>query len=144
MASPGGFNQAYATVEATGAQPVVIESVHPVPPIDWQQTQRWAAGLRNQIPADAPGPRRILAGDFNATLDHSELRRLLDTGYRDAGAEVGLGFTPTWPVYGRRSVVTPRITLDHVLVPSGVGVRDFRAVTIPRTDHRAIIATLLV
>jgi len=61
-----------------------------------------------------------------------------------AAAEVGAGMTPTWPLYGRRSLVLPRITLDHVLVPDGVNVRGFTAVTVPRTDHRAIIATLTV
>jgi endonuclease/exonuclease/phosphatase (EEP) superfamily protein YafD len=144
VAAPGGFNQAFATVTPPSDPPIIVESVHPVPPIDWPGTQRWAEGVRQQIGADAPGPRRVLAGDFNATLDHSELRRLMDTGYRDAAAEVGQGFTPTWPFYGRRSLVTPRVALDHVLVPPGVGVRDFRAVTIARTDHRAIVVTLTV
>jgi endonuclease/exonuclease/phosphatase family metal-dependent hydrolase len=143
VASPDGFFQAYATLEQAGTS-VVIESVHPVPPLTAEHTRRWAAGLRNQVRADAPGPPRILAGDFNATLDHSALRELLDTGYRDAAAEAGEGFTPTWPFYGRRSLITPRIALDHVLVPPGIGVRDFRVVTIPRTDHRAIIAMLSV
>ncbi len=144
VASPNGFDQAYATLALPGGTAVVVESVHPVPPIGSEQTRRWAAGLRNQVRADAPGPRRILAGDFNATLDHFEFRQLLGTGYRDAAAEVGEGFTPTWPFYGRRSLVTPRIALDHVLVPPGVGVREFHAVTMPRTDHRAIIVTLTI
>ena len=121
-----------------------IESVHPIPPIDAELTALWEAGIRHQVRADAPGPRRILAGDFNATFDHHAFRDLLASGYRDAAAEVGKGLTATWPYYGRRSLVTPRITLDHVLVPAGVGVRDFRAVTIPRTDHRAIVATLTI
>ena len=143
-AAPSNLLQAYATITLPGAAPVVIESVHPIPPIDAELTAMWEAGIRHQIRADAPGPRRILAGDFNATFDHHAFRELLDTGYRDAAAEVGKGLTATWPFYGRRSLVTPRITLDHVLVPAGVGVRDFRAVTIPRTDHRAILATLTI
>jgi endonuclease/exonuclease/phosphatase (EEP) superfamily protein YafD len=144
VASTDGYYQAYATVKLPGGSSVVIESVHPVPPIDADQTQSWEAGLRNQVRADAPGPARILVGDFNATLDHDQFRELLATGYRDAAAEVGAGLTPTWPYYGRRSIVTPRITVDHVLVPAGVGVRGFRAVTIPHSDHRAIVATLTV
>ena len=143
-AAPSNLLQAYATITLPGAAPVVIESVHPIPPIDAELTAMWEAGIRHQIRADAPGPRRILAGDFNATFDHHAFRELLDTGYRDAAAEVGKGLTATWPFYGRRSLVTPRITLDHVLVPAGVGVRDFRAVTIPRSDHRAILATLTI
>ena len=47
---------------------------------------RWRGDLRALPPATPDGPLRILAGDFNATLDHAELRRLLDTGYEDAAA----------------------------------------------------------
>jgi len=141
--SDDGFLQAYATVTLDHGS-VTIESVHPVPPIDARQTREWLAGLVNQLPADEGGPPRILAGDFNATLDHRALRALLATGYQDAADTVGAGLTPTWPFYGRRSAVTPKVALDHILVPNGIGVRDFRAVTIPRTDHRAILATLLL
>jgi hypothetical protein len=38
----------------------------------------------------------------------------------------------------------PKVTIDHVLVDRGIGVRDFDAVTVPLTDHRAIIATVVV
>jgi endonuclease/exonuclease/phosphatase (EEP) superfamily protein YafD len=138
-----GFSQAYATITLDGGQTAVVESVHPVPPSGFRLTFHWLTGLRNQMPADAPGPPRILAGDFNATLDHDALREVLSTGYRDAADVVGAGLTPTWPYAGARSRVTPRVALDHVLVPDGIGVRDFRAVTIPGTDHRAIIATLV-
>ena len=144
VAAPGNLGQAYATLTPPGIDPVVVESVHPIPPIDADLTALWEAGVRHQARADAPGPRRILAGDFNATFDHHAFRDLIASGYRDAAAEVGEGLTGTWPYYGRRSLVTPRITLDHVLVPAGVGVRDFRAVTIPRTDHRAIVASLTI
>ena len=142
--SPLGFDQAYATVALGGGRSVVVESVHPVPPSGAQLPRHWLTGLRNQLPADAPGPSRILAGDFNATLDHSALQAVLATGYRDAADAVGAGLTPTWPYYGRRSLVTPRVALDHILAPEGIGVRDFRAVTIPGTDHRAIVATLVI
>ena len=139
IASPGGYRQAFGVVQVPGTAPVRLESVHPVPPIDPEDADRWAAGLRAQLPASSGS---ILAGDFNATLDHGALRDLLGTGYRDAADEVGTGLTPTWPFAGLRSLITPRITLDHVLVPAGVSVRTYRAVTIPHTDHRAILAAL--
>jgi endonuclease/exonuclease/phosphatase (EEP) superfamily protein YafD len=141
--SPVGFAQAYATVTLND-RPVIIESVHPVPPSSIRLTAYWLTGLGNQLPADAPGAPRILAGDFNATVDHHAMRAVLATGYRDAADAVGAGLTPTWPYYGRRSLVTPKVALDHILVPDGMGVRDFRVVTIPRSDHRAIIATVLI
>lgn len=142
-ATPDGFAQAYGTITANG-RALVIESVHPVAPSGIGQTNHWLTGMRGQVPADAPGPPRILAGDFNATLDHDALRDLLATGYQDAAEAVGAGLTPTWPYYGRRAPFTPKVALDHILVPKGIGVRDFRAVTIPRTDHRAVVATLLI
>jgi endonuclease/exonuclease/phosphatase family metal-dependent hydrolase len=139
--NPGwDFHQAVAVVRAPGAQPVEIHSVHPDPP---GPGRAWVAGLRAQEPA-AGSPLRILAGDFNATLDHAELRRLIATGYRDAAAELGRGLTPTWPYHGRRTRWVPPVTIDHVLVAAGIGVRDFAAVTMPLTDHRAIVATLTV
>jgi endonuclease/exonuclease/phosphatase family metal-dependent hydrolase len=142
--NPGGFRQAYALVRISGAAPVAVESAHPVPPLDAQSIRAWTRDLRSQTPARADGRRRILAGDFNATLDHAELRGLTGMGYRDAAAQVGAGLTPTWPYYGIRAAVTPKATIDHILVDEGIGVRDFAAFTVPLTDHRAILATLTV
>ena len=56
--------------------------------------------------ATARGDVQILAGDFNATLDHAELRALLDRGYIDAADAAGEGWTPTWPA--RHQVATAR------------------------------------
>jgi endonuclease/exonuclease/phosphatase (EEP) superfamily protein YafD len=138
----GGFFQAHAVVAVPGARPVTIESVHPVAPAALDTVPLWLDDLRDQTPADAGGPPRILAGDFNSTLDHSAFRQLLATGYEDAADQVGAGLIPTWPFYGPRAAVTPKVTLDHVLVDGGIGVRSFAAFTVARTDHRAIIATL--
>ena len=63
----------------------------------------WTADLRDEPAADPANRATILAGDFNATLDHVELRRLLGTGYRDAAASLGRGLTPTWPYAGPRA-----------------------------------------
>ena len=90
------------------------------------------------------GPLRVLVGDFNATLDHVELRRLLATGYRDAASVVGKGLTPTWPYFGPRWAITPKVTIDHVLADRRIGVRSFEAFTIPGTDHRVILAELVI
>ena len=68
--------------------------------------------LRALPPATPDGRLRILAGDFNATLDHAELRRILDTGYQDAAAQVGAGLHGTWP---RDRAFPPPVTIDHVL-----------------------------
>jgi endonuclease/exonuclease/phosphatase (EEP) superfamily protein YafD len=100
----------------------------------------WEDGLR-ALPA-ADGQARVLAGDFNATLDHGGLRRLLATGYRDAADVTGEGLLATWPYHGRRARTVPPVTLDHVLADRGIALRRFRTFALPRTDHRAIFAQL--
>ena len=142
--NPGGFRQAYATVAVPGARPVYVESVHPVPPHVTASADGLLNGLAGQPAGGGDGPVRVLIGDFNSTLDHAALRRLLDKGYRDAAAAVGEGLTPTWPYYGRRVPTTPKVTIDHVFADERIGVRDFAAVTVRRTDHRALFATLVL
>ena len=142
--NPGDFLQAAATVRVSGALAVPVESVHPTPPALSSRIREWVAGLRGQPPATPDGPPRVLAGDFNATVDHAEMRRLIDTGYRDAASSIGRGLTPTWPYAGGFDGLAPPVAIDHVLVDRRIGVRDFRAFTVPDTDHRAIIATLVI
>jgi endonuclease/exonuclease/phosphatase (EEP) superfamily protein YafD len=143
--NPSGFRQASGVIELPGGGRVAVESVHPAPPAGRVAIPDWTAELRNPTPANAgpAGLARILAGDFNATLDHRELRRLIDTGYRDAAAAVGAGLTPTWPYAGPLRTA-PGVTIDHVLVSGGIGVRGFQAYPVPGSDHRAILATLVV
>jgi len=142
--NPGEFRQVSATVEVPGARALPVESVHPVPPAEPPRIGAWEAGLRGQTAATPDGPARVLIGDFNATLDHAELRRLIATGYRDAASVVGRGLTPTWPYAGRLRGIAPPVAIDHVLADRRIGVRDFHAYTVPNTDHRAIIATLVL
>jgi endonuclease/exonuclease/phosphatase family metal-dependent hydrolase len=136
----GGFRQAYGTVQPPGAAPLVIESVHPRAPVTLAENRLWQSDLAAEPKPDPAGPPRILLGDFNATLDHRSLRRLISTGYRDAGDATGSGLVPTWPYYGHGG--TPKVTIDHVLVDERIGVRELSAHRIPETDHRALIAEL--
>lgn len=140
--NPGGFWQAYATAAVPGGPPVGFESVHPCAPFGLSQLDCWRADLAAQPPATPDGPVRILAGDFNATLDHAALRRLIGTGYRDAAASVGAGLIPTWGAYGDRKV--PPVTLDRVLADRRVGVRDVSVHPLPDSDHRAVLAELVL
>jgi endonuclease/exonuclease/phosphatase (EEP) superfamily protein YafD len=121
-----------------GAPPVEIVAVHPSAPQNRAWTGAWRRDLRALPPATS-SPLTVLAGDFNATLDHAELRRVLDTGYDDAAAQVGAGLDWTWPV-GRR--FPPPVTIDHVLADRRIGVRAVSVHTIPGTDHRAVSAVL--
>lgn len=141
--NPYYFTQVRVRVQAPGANEFWVESVHPPAPTPGA-VAGWHKGLRNQPTADPAGPPRVLIGDFNATLDHTELRRVLDSGYRDAADLVGAGLVPTWPYFGKKASAVPKVTIDHVLVDPRIGVTDFTATTVPASDHRAIIATLLL
>jgi endonuclease/exonuclease/phosphatase (EEP) superfamily protein YafD len=81
----------------------------------------------------------LLAGDFNATLDQSQLRDLLDRGYRDAGSVAGKGLEPTFP---REGHLIPPVTIDHVLADSRLGIVDYGVEELSGSDHRAIHAEL--
>jgi endonuclease/exonuclease/phosphatase family metal-dependent hydrolase len=138
----GNFGQARATVKVPGAGPVEVVSVHPCAPRYDYKYQCWGDGLA-ALPA--PGKAaRILAGDFNATLDHARVRALLDEGYRDAADATGNGLGTTWPYKGWHfnGVPMPRVTLDHIMVTPGGTVRAFDIHRLPATDHRAVFAEL--
>src|SRR5690606_16835912 len=100
----------------------------------------WRDGLRALPRPDAAGPPHVLAGDFNATLDHAEIRDLLAAGYRDAADATGDGLRATWPVIGNRGV--PGVTLDRILVNATAEIIAFRVHTLSRTDHRVTFAEL--
>ena len=135
-----GAAQPEAAIAVPGAGAVRIKAVHPPPPIARRSQRDWRDEMRS-----LPGPRagrtpRILAGDFNATLDHRELRRVLDLGYYDAADATGDGLHATWPVGRRR----PGIVIDHVLVPASIRVRRVSIHEVPGSDHRAVIAELVL
>jgi endonuclease/exonuclease/phosphatase (EEP) superfamily protein YafD len=117
-----------------------IKVVHPIPPISRSDTATWRATL-----ASLPGPRagaepRILVGDFNGTLDQRAVRHVLDRGFYDAADATGDGLRATWPVARPR----PMITIDHVLAPAGFLVSKVSVFDIPGSDHRALIAELVL
>ena len=88
------------------------------------------------------GSLRLLAGDFNATLDHADLRDLLDRGYRDAAEQAGVGLRPTWPA--GKDLLPALVTIDHVLADRRVRVISARSVAIPGSDHRGVLTELLL
>lgn len=134
--------QPEAELRLPGAPPVRVKAVHPFPPITARAERRWQAMLgRLPRPTTAPrGPLRVLAGDFNATLDHRELRGLLEDGYVDAGDATGGGLVHTWS----SGAMGPAITIDHVLLDRRLGVRSFSVHDLPGSDHRAVVAELVL
>lgn len=139
MTAPVGHKMPAGLLALPGGRPVEIIDVHPVPPLG-PGILDWRAAIES-FPSASEGSIRILAGDFNASLDHAALRQLLARGYKDAADQVGAGLIPTWPANKR---IPPIITIDHVLVDQRVGVRQVNVHTIPGTDHRAVFAELTV
>lgn len=131
-----------------GGRRVQVTVVHPVPPIsaesfrDWRHDLRALPSARSAIAAGPDGaasqPVRILAGDFNATLDHTHLRDVLGRGYVDAADQTGRGLIPTWGLAEPR----PPLTIDHVLVDRRCAVRRVKVHDLPGSDHRALFAEI--
>lgn len=134
------FSQAYGTLAVPGAPPLRVESAHPAAPHAPSVVPDWRTDLTAQPPATPDGRLSILAGDFNATLDHALLRDLLATGYVDAADAVGAGLAGTWGPYDGDLI--PPVTIDHVLVDRRIAVRAVTVPALPGSDHRPVLAVL--
>jgi endonuclease/exonuclease/phosphatase (EEP) superfamily protein YafD len=137
----GGHEQPEATLTLPGGLQLRVKAVHPISPVSGDRVAEWRRQLDSLgEPAAEDGVPRLLAGDFNATLDHRELRRLVDRGFYDAADATGDGLRATWPV----GPLPRLLALDHVLAPPGVAVRSVTFHEISGSDHRALIAELVV
>jgi endonuclease/exonuclease/phosphatase family metal-dependent hydrolase len=112
-----------------------VRNVHPLPPVKPRQSTTWRSILGSIPPPQEPDT--IVAGDFNATLDHRAFRSVLGRGYRDAAFELGDGLTPTWMPHTAR-----RLTIDHVLASSGVRFEHYSAIDLPGSDHRIVVVSM--
>jgi endonuclease/exonuclease/phosphatase (EEP) superfamily protein YafD len=130
-----------ARLDLPSGQFVQLACIHAAPPKPpWfpDATARWRSQL-SALPAPGDSPC-ILAGDFNATLDHAQFRRLLRLGYVDAASQAGNGLSPTWgPQPGRRLSL---LAIDHVLVDKRCVVLTTSAHRLTGSDHRALYAEL--
>ncbi|BCJ42540.1 endonuclease [Actinoplanes ianthinogenes] len=138
----GGFQQTWGTIQLPGAVPVFVESVHPLAPATRGAYDGWRKDLADEPRSDGDNPRRVLLGDFNSTLDHGPLRDLISHGYRDAADAVGKGLIGTWGPYDGDPI--PPVTIDHVLADEEIGVRDVSVHDVKDSDHRAVVAELIL
>ena len=141
LAAPVSAARCTARLDLPSDQSVELSCIHAAPPRPpWSPgaTARWRSQL-SALPAPGEGPR-ILAGDFNATLDHAQFRRLLRRGYVDAASQVGNGLSPTWgPRPARRPAL---LAIDHVLTDPRSAVLTTSAYWLAGSDHRALHAEL--
>jgi endonuclease/exonuclease/phosphatase (EEP) superfamily protein YafD len=134
--SDGGNMQVYATIQPPGTPALDVVSAHPLAPYSTKVLKLWRSDLAAEPKAD------ILMGDFNSTLDHQPVRRLIARGYRDAADATGRGLLGTWGPYAGKPV--PPVTLDHVLAAKRIGISDVQVHAVKGSDHRSVIATLVV
>ena len=141
LAAPGSAARCTARLDLPSGQFVQLACVHAAPPRPpWSPgaTARWRSEL-SALPAPGDGPC-ILAGDFNATLDHAQFRRLLSRGYVDAANQAGNGLSLTWgPRPARRLAL---LAIDHVLIDRRCAVLATSAHWLAGSDHRALYAEL--
>lgn len=128
----------HAEMDVPGGDRVEVMAVHLAhPTINPSGVGQWNRGLVLLPAGQRHGPVRILAGDFNATLDHQSLRHLIGEGYVDAAYQAGNGLVPTF-----RQWWVPPITLDHVLADTRCAVGRVTVYDLPGSDHRAVFAEL--
>ncbi|MDY7100539.1 MAG: endonuclease/exonuclease/phosphatase family protein [Actinomycetota bacterium] len=127
-----------------GDAEVRVVNVHAAAPLSDENAARWERQLDELAGArDLGGDHVVLAGDFNATLQHAPLRGLLDADFREAYREAGRGLGATWPV-GLVPLVGPLIRIDHVFVTPGLGVADIGLGSGHGSDHRPVVVDLVV
>ncbi|MFI6367526.1 endonuclease/exonuclease/phosphatase family protein [Nocardia sp. NPDC050630] len=129
------MNNLSATMEYPQRGPVAVFAFHPVPPsVDFPV---WSSelGMIREILDAQKGPA-IVGADFNATRDHSAFRDLLRGRFVAAADQAGAGPLLTYPADRRWG---PVIGIDHILIADGTAA-DMRSLTIPGSDHRAVLA----
>lgn len=133
------LEQVAVVADLSGSTDVEILSVHVFPGVvSSGGREAWEREL-GQLPP--PGERpRVLAGDFNATLDHRVFTRLLDRGYTDVAEATGEGLRPTWS----QAPFGPPVTIDHVLVDRRVQATSLSVYDLPGSDHNAVVAELVL
>lgn len=115
----------------------VVHAPSPVP----QKVERWRSWFATMTVmvgselTDHDDPL-LMAGDFNATIDHRPFRRLLDAGLSDAAPDRWGGWPMTWST--RWWPLPPLFRIDHVLVSQGVQVARSRAGRAAGSDHRSL------
>ena len=136
----GTESTAFPYLETTGGELGELRFVayHAAAPV-----RRWMSRWRSDLALLAQwcraGTPAIVAGDFNATLDHSPLRAGM-AGCADAADQRGAGLVPTWSPSEGTQLFGPQI--DHVIATEGIVAETFSVHDIEGSDHRAVLTRL--
>lgn len=98
--------------------------------------------LAEQMRQFKPVRPRIVAGDLNAPESSTVVKTLLHTGLRDAYSSAGFGYG-----YTHGHSLKPGLSLlriDHILVSDTIGVVDAEVGGKVASEHRPVIADLLL
>ncbi|MET0910312.1 MAG: endonuclease/exonuclease/phosphatase family protein [Ilumatobacteraceae bacterium] len=106
---------------------------------------QWVSDLE-QLGSLVPDGPAVMAGDFNASWWHPEMRRLMRRGgWRDAHIDTGHGLSCSWPNERWHALFhwhPPFVRIDHALVNDGVAVLDVTDFEVPGSDHRGLMVTV--
>jgi endonuclease/exonuclease/phosphatase (EEP) superfamily protein YafD len=136
----GDETSAFPYVEVTGGELGTLRFVayHAAAPVP-RQMGGWRGDLALLSQWCAGATPAIVAGDFNASLDHSALRAGM-SGCSDAADQRGRGLVPSWSPGVRWRWTGPQI--DHVIMTAGISAETFSAHDILDSDHRAVVTRL--
>jgi endonuclease/exonuclease/phosphatase (EEP) superfamily protein YafD len=132
------FVTARVTIPGVAGQPLLVAThmAGPVPDsADWNHD---IARLPGVLAALDPTSPALVGGDFNATPDIAQFRRVLAAGFHDGAQQAGAGMTRTYP---SDTWYPPLIAIDHVLTRGAVA-RTAETVEIAGSDHRALVVTV--
>jgi len=143
-----GFSMAFVSarirVPGSSIDPSVLVAHLPGPwpqPIDdWRRDMDRLPATLDEVAEGTGGRAVVVAGDLNSTIDMRPFRSLLRNGYRDAAEQSGAGMKPTYPADWR---LPPFVAIDHVLT-RGCTATSLRTIEIPGSDHRGLVATLVI
>ena len=122
----------------TSSGPIRVASVHPKSP--QRGARQWGMGIAALARLTHPPSPTIVMGDCNATLQHPTFRAMLaKSGLHDASLHLKAGSHLTFP---SASALPSLIEIDHILTDGNLVPQSMRALRIPGSDHRALVARL--
>lgn len=119
---------------------LAVWNVHTLPPVFDGMDAVWRAQLTEL--ADRAGAHAgplLIGGDLNLTRHHGHYGRLA-AEIDDLYGRCGRWAAWTWPAQG----LLPLVKLDHLFGSAEVRCRSLEERTVPGSDHRAIVGTLVL